>query len=98
MGIYYGIGSGNNLAAIGITNQRETTIVWDRMTGQPVCNAIVWQCRRTADMAEELGKGAFGEYIRSRTGLIPDPYFSATKIAWILEHVAGARAKAERGC
>lgn len=93
------IGAGaENIAAIGITNQRETTVVWEKETGKPVCNAIVWQCRRTADMAEELGKGAFGEYIRSRTGLIPDPYFSATKIAWILEHVEGAREKAERGC
>lgn len=87
----------DNIAAIGITNQRETTIVWDRMTGRPVYNAIVWQCRRTADMTEKLGMGEFGEYIRSHTGLIPDPYFSATKIAWILEHVEGAREKAEQG-
>lgn len=87
----------NNVAAIGITNQRETTVVWDRNTGLPVYNAIVWQCRRTANQAEKLKNGELGKYIQKTTGLIPDPYFSATKIAWILDHVEGAREKAERG-
>ena len=92
------IGAGpDNIAAIGITNQRETTIVWEKSTGRPVYNAIVWQCRRTADMVEELVRDGFGDYIRSTTGLIPDPYFSATKLKWILDHVEGAREKAERG-
>ena len=87
----------NNVAAIGITNQRETTVVWDRNTGLPVYNAIVWQCRRTANQAEKLKNSELGKYIQKTTGLIPDPYFSATKIAWILDHVEGAREKAERG-
>ena len=87
----------NNVAAIGITNQRETTVVWDRNTGLPVYNAIVWQCRRTANQAEKLKNSGLGKYIQKTTGLIPDPYFSATKIAWILDHVEGAREKAERG-
>lgn len=92
------LGAGpENIAAVGITNQRETTIVWDKATGQPVYNAIVWQCRRTADMIEELTKDGFGDYIRQKTGLIPDPYFSATKLRWILDHVEGARERAERG-
>ncbi len=86
-----------NIAAIGITNQRETTIVWEKSTGRPVYNAIVWQCRRTADMVEELISDGFGDYIREHTGLIPDPYFSATKLKWILDHVEGAREKASRG-
>ena len=85
------------IAAIGITNQRETTIVWNRHTGEPVYNAIVWQCHRTADMVEELVKEGFGEVIRKKTGLVPDAYFSATKITWILDHVPGARAAAEAG-
>lgn len=85
------------LAAIGITNQRETTIVWDRETGEPVYNAIVWQCRRTADEIERLKSNGYEEKIKRKTGLIPDPYFSATKIAWILDHVEGARKKAENG-
>lgn len=85
------------IAAIGITNQRETTILWDRETGEPVYNAIVWQCRRTADMIEELRKDGFDRKIREKTGLIPDAYFSASKIAWILRNVPGARQKAEAG-
>ena len=92
------VGAGpEDIAAVGITNQRETTIVWEKATGRPVYNAIVWQCRRTADMVEDLAAGGFGDVIRSRTGLIPDPYFSATKLKWILDHVEGAREKAERG-
>ena len=92
------LGAGpEDIAAIGITNQRETTIVWDKTTGQPVYNAIVWQCRRTADMIAELAEDGFGDYIREKTGLIPDPYFSATKVKWILDHVEGARERAERG-
>ncbi|MDO4265226.1 MAG: glycerol kinase GlpK [Eubacteriales bacterium] len=87
----------SDIAAIGITNQRETTVVWDRKTGIPVYNAIVWQCRRTADMIDRLRKDGMEELIRSRTGLIPDAYFSATKIKWILDHVPGARERAERG-
>lgn len=71
-----------DIAAIGITNQRETTIVWDRVTGEPVYNAIVWQCRRTADMVEKFKEDGFDQIIRKKTGLIPDAYFSATKIAW----------------
>ncbi len=85
------------IAGIGITNQRETTIVWDRHTGQPVYNAIVWQCRRTADRIEEMVKNGWSEYVQKTTGLIPDAYFSASKIAWILDHVEGAREKAEAG-
>ena len=92
------LGAGpENIAAVGITNQRETTIVWDKKTGLPVYNAIVWQCRRTADMIPEITAGGFGEKIRHKTGLIPDPYFSATKLRWILDHVEGARERAERG-
>ena len=91
-----GIDSGQ-IAAIGITNQRETTIIWDRFTGEPIYNAIVWQCRRTADMVEKLKKEGLEEKIKSKTGLILDPYFSATKIAWILENVEGAREKADKG-
>ena len=86
------------LAAIGITNQRETTIVWDRETGRPVSNAIVWQCRRTAPLCEELkADGEFSAYVQEHTGLLIDAYFSATKLKWILDHVEGAREKAERG-
>ncbi len=87
----------DDISAIGITNQRETTIVWDRKTGTPVCNAIVWQCRRTADYAEELKSEGLSDLIYSKTGLVPDAYFSATKIKWILDNVAGARSRAERG-
>lgn len=86
-----------DIAGIGITNQRETTILWDRKTGEPVYNAIVWQCRRTADMIEELKRDGFDGTIRERTGLIPDAYFSASKIAWILKNVPGAKEKAEAG-
>lgn len=86
-----------NIAAIGITNQRETTIVWDRKTGEPVCPAIVWQCRRTADLVEELLEKGYGEMLRQRTGLVPDAYFSGTKVKWILDHVEGARERADRG-
>ena len=86
------------IAGIGIANQRETTVVWDRETGLPVYNAIVWQCRRTADVCEELMKDReLTEYIKENTGLLVDAYFSATKIKWILDHVPGAREKAEEG-
>jgi glycerol kinase len=86
-----------DIAAIGITNQRETTIIWNRHTGEPVYPAIVWQCRRTADMIDELEKKGMSEKIQKKTGLIPDAYFSATKIKWILDHVPGARESAEKG-
>ncbi|MDE7379593.1 MAG: glycerol kinase GlpK [Clostridia bacterium] len=86
-----------DIAAIGITNQRETTVVWDKNTGAPVCNAIVWQCRRTAEYAEKLKSEGLTNFIYERTGLIPDAYFSATKIKWILDNIAGARERAERG-
>ena len=85
------------IAAIGITNQRETTILWDARTGLPIHNAICWQCRRTADRIEQLQQDGLGEYTRHTTGLVPDAYFSASKIAWLLDHVPGAREKAERG-
>ena len=85
------------ISGIGITNQRETTIVWDRYTGEPVYNAIVWQCRRTADIIEKMKAEGFDKAVREKTGLIPDAYFSASKIAWILENVPGARQKAEAG-
>jgi glycerol kinase len=86
-----------DLAAVGITNQRETTVVWDRETGRPIHNAIVWQDRRTAEACERLKSDGLEDWIRERTGLMVDPYFSATKIAWILDHVAGARERAEAG-
>ncbi|MBR5065910.1 MAG: glycerol kinase GlpK [Oscillospiraceae bacterium] len=86
-----------DIAAIGITNQRETVVVWDRTTGVPICNAIVWQCRRTADICEELEKKGLSDYIRQTTGLLIDAYFSGTKIKWILDNVPGAREKAENG-
>ncbi len=85
------------IAAIGITNQRETTIVWNKKTGKPVCNAIVWQCRRTAAICEKLKEDGYGELIRERTGLLPDAYFSGTKIKWILDNIPGAREQAEKG-
>ena len=85
------------IAAIGITNQRETTIVWDKETGEPVYHAIVWQCRRTADYVDQLKKEGYDKVIKEKTGLIVDPYFSATKIKWILDHVEGAREKADQG-
>ena len=87
----------NQIAAIGITNQRETTIVWDRATGKPVYNAIVWQCRRTSHLVERLKLDGLGNTIRDRTGLLPDAYFSGTKIQWILENVPGAMERARRG-
>lgn len=87
--------NGLDIAAIGITNQRETTIVWDRETGQPVYNAIVWQDRRTASYCDALKAEGKTEFIREKTGLIIDAYFSATKVKWILDHVEGAREKAE---
>lgn len=86
-----------DIAAIGITNQRETTIVWDRRTGEPVAPAIVWQCRRTAAYCDALKVSGLSETIRAKTGLILDAYFSGTKLRWILENVPGARARAERG-
>ena len=89
--------SGKDVAAIGITNQRETTILWDKTTGLPIYNAIVWQCRRTASIVDDLAARGLGEYIRQTTGLVPDAYFSGTKIKWILDHVEGAREKASRG-
>lgn len=85
------------IKGIGITNQRETTILWDAKTGRPIYNAIVWQCRRTADIVDRLKQQGLGEYIREVTGLVPDAYFSATKIVWILDHVEGARERAKRG-
>lgn len=88
----------NDIASIGITNQRETTIVWDKSTGKPVYNAIVWQCRRTADMCEKIKEDAeLTQYIKDHTGLVVDAYFSATKIKWILDNVEGARELAEQG-
>ena len=87
----------NDIAGIGITNQRETTIVWDKETGEPIYNAIVWQCRRTAKDINLLVKDGYADIIKAKTGLVPDAYFSATKIAWILSNVAGARKKAEEG-
>lgn len=89
--------SPSNVAAIGITNQRETTIVWNRHTGRPVYNAIVWQCRRTADYCDTLRSQGLVDTIRDKTGLVIDPYFSATKIRWILEHVPDARQQAQNG-
>ncbi len=86
-----------DVAAIGITNQRETTLVWDRETGQPIHNAIVWQDRRTARLCDDLKQAGHEDQVRSRTGLLLDPYFSATKLAWLLDHVEGVRARAEDG-
>lgn len=92
------VGAGSeDIAAIGITNQRETTVVWDRKTGEPVYNAIVWQCRRTAEFCDALKARGLEDYVRENTGLVIDAYFSGTKINWILNHVEGAREKAEKG-
>lgn len=91
-----GIGAGD-IAAIGITNQRETTVVWDRNTGKPIYNAIVWQCRRTAPICDDLKAKGLAETIRNKTGLVVDAYFSGTKVKWILDNVEGAREKAEKG-
>ena len=85
------------IAAVGITNQRETVVAWNKTTGKPICRAIVWQCRRTADICRDLEERGFGEYIKKTTGLRIDPYFSGTKIKWILDNVSGARALAESG-
>ncbi len=89
--------NGKDLAAIGITNQRETTIVWDAKTGEPVYNAIVWQDRRTAEYCDSLKEKGYVEKIREKTGLIIDAYFSGTKIKWILDNVEGVRERAEKG-
>lgn len=87
----------SDIAGIGITNQRETTILWDKETGRPVYNAIVWQCRRTADICEDLKARGLADYIRKTTGLVIDAYFSGTKIKWILDNVEGLRERAEKG-
>ncbi len=87
----------SEIAAIGITNQRETTVVWDRATGRPIYNAIVWQCRRCAEYCDSLKAEGYGELIRDKTGLVPDAYFSGAKIRWILDNVDGARERSERG-
>lgn len=89
--------SAGDIAGIGITNQRETTVVWDKKTGKPVCNAIVWQCRRTSEYCDSLKEKGLAEVIRRKTGLVVDAYFSATKLKWILNHVQGARERAEKG-
>ena len=87
----------SEIAAIGITNQRETTVVWERATGAPIHRAIVWQCRRTAPMCDRLRADGLETLVRARTGLVLDAYFSGTKIRWLLDEVPGARARAERG-
>lgn len=89
--------SARDVAAIGISNQRETVLIWDRATGEPVYRAIVWQCRRTAGMCDEIRRQGFDRTLREKTGLVTDAYFSGTKIAWILQHVPGVRERAERG-
>lgn len=89
--------SPEKIAALGITNQRETVVLWDKKTGKPVYNAIVWQCRRTAELADELVKSGKSQMIQEKTGLLPDAYFSGTKIKWILENVKGVRERAEKG-
>ena len=86
-----------SIAAIGITNQRETTVVWDKKTGEPICRAIVWQCRRTSRYCDELKARGLTDAFRAKTGLVIDAYFSGTKLRWILENVPGARTRAERG-
>ncbi|NNK70579.1 MAG: glycerol kinase, partial [Flavobacteriaceae bacterium] len=89
--------STEDIAAIGITNQRETTLVWERDSGKPIYNAIVWQDRRTAQYCDELKSQGHSEIIKEKTGLVIDAYFSATKLKWILDHVEGARSRAEKG-
>ncbi|MDD3891359.1 MAG: FGGY family carbohydrate kinase, partial [Bacteroidales bacterium] len=89
--------NGSQLQGIGITNQRETTIVWDKRTGEPVYNAIVWQDRRTSGFCDELKEKGLAEKVRKKTGLVIDAYFSGTKIKWILDNIRGARTKAEKG-
>ena len=86
-----------DIMAIGITNQRETTLLWERATGRPLCNAIVWQCRRTAPLVERLKADGLGNVLRDRTGLVPDAYFSCTKLQWMLDSIPGSRERAERG-
>ena len=86
-----------DIAAIGITNQRETTVVWDKKTGEPICPAIVWQCRRTASYCDKLKEQGLEELFRKKTGLIIDAYFSATKLKWILDNIENARARAKNG-
>lgn len=97
MDVVSAMGPDAEIAGIGITNQRETTVVWDAVTGEPICHAIVWQDRRTAEYCDKLKSDGLTDLIRSKTGLIIDAYFSATKLRWILENVPGAREKAERG-
>ena len=89
--------SASDISAIGITNQRETSVVWDKETGEPVYNAIVWQCRRTSEYCDSLREGGYADFFKQKTGLVLDAYFSATKIKWILDNVEGARKKAEEG-
>ena len=89
--------SAAEVAAIGITNQRETTIVWDKATGRPIHNAIVWQCRRTAPQCEKMKEDGCEGYVRDNTGLLIDAYFSATKVKWLLDNIPGARDRAKRG-
>ncbi len=89
--------TGKDIAAIGITNQRETTVLWDKKTREPIARAIVWQCRRTADVCDALKAAGHGELVKKRTGLVIDAYFSGTKVAWLLDHVQGARKRAEAG-
>jgi len=89
--------SAKDIAAIGITNQRETTIVWDKNTGEPICNAIVWQCRRTSEYCDSLKEKGLVDTFRQKTGLVIDAYFSGTKLKWILDHIPGARERAEKG-
>lgn len=89
--------TGEDIEAIGITNQRETTVVWDKETGEPVYNVVVWQCRRTAPLIDKVVRDGYGYYLREATGLVPDAYFSASKVAWILDNVKGARKKANEG-
>ena len=89
--------SPSEIAAIGITNQRETTLIWDKNTGKPIHNAIVWQDRRTADICDQLKADGYEDYVRQNTGLVIDAYFSGTKVKWLLDQVPGAREKAEKG-
>ena len=87
----------DEIAAVGVTNQRETVVAWDRRTGKPICNAIVWQCRRTADICRALDQAGYAEEISALTGLRLDPYFSGTKIKWMLDNVRGAKQLAKEG-
>ena len=89
--------SGIHILSVGITNQRETSLVWDRQSGEVIYNAIVWQDRRTADLCDALRQEGYLDTVKGASGLLLDPYFSATKVAWILDHVAGARQRAEKG-